>query len=225
MVAASALSPVVSPTWTGAWPAPTAGPAGRRDPLDTLVETVLSQHTSDLNSGRAFASLKAPFRAGQRAARRAAAGARAGDPRRRPGAREEPDDRAPAGRGAAARGRLRPRARCAGCASRPPRERLRGLPGVGPKTRACVLLFACGKPAFPVDTHVHRIVAPARPGAGGASAARRAGRAGARRCPRAHALALHLNLIRLGREVCRPREPRCPVCPLRRVCAYARSAA
>jgi endonuclease-3 len=43
--------------------------------------------------------------------------------------------------------------------------------------------------------------------------------------PARHALALHLNLIRLGREVCRPRDPRCPVCPLRPVCAYAKEAA
>src|SRR5207302_658738 len=34
---------------------------------------------------------------------------------------------------------------------------LRDLPGVGPKTAACVLLFSCGHPALPVDTHVHRL--------------------------------------------------------------------
>ena len=34
---------------------------------------------------------------------------------------------------------------------------LRSLPGIGPKTAACVLLFSFGRPALPVDTHVHRI--------------------------------------------------------------------
>jgi endonuclease-3 len=100
-------------------------------------------------------------------------------------------------------------------------ERLRGLPGVGPKTRACVLLFGCGHPAFPVDTHVHRILrrlglVPER------ASAEQAHRRLARFVPAPRALDLHLNLIRLGRELCRPRAPRCTCCPLRTLCAHAR---
>jgi endonuclease III len=195
----------------------------RRDPLDTLVETVLSQHTSDTNSGRAFAALKRAFPTWERAARApqpaleeairvgglarvksVTIGRLLSEVARREG-----------GYDLARLRRLRHAAA---------RERLSGLPGVGPKTRACVLLFACGKPAFPVDTHVHRIVRRLGLVPDGASAAA-AQEALEPRAPARQALPLHLNLIRLGREVCRPRDPRCPVCPLRPVCAYAKEAA
>jgi endonuclease-3 len=195
----------------------------RRDPLDTLVETVLSQHTSDLNSGRAFASLKRAFPSWS-----AAAGAPAPRLERaiRVGGLARVKSRTikrllaqvkeREGRYGLARLR-RLRANAA-------RETLAGLAGVGPKTRACVLLFACGQAAFPVDTHVHRIVRRLGLVPPDASAAR-AQDALEPLVSRASALPLHLNLIRLGREVCRPREPRCPVCPLRAVCAHARSLA
>jgi endonuclease-3 len=195
----------------------------RRDPLDTLVETILSQHTSDLNSGRAFASLKTAFPTWTRAAL-------AGQPALEDAIRVGGLARVKSvtirrllaevkrREGAYALTGLRRLRREAAS------ERLSGLPGVGPKTRACVLLFACGKPAFPVDTHVHRIVrrlglVQDRATAGAAQDALEPV------VPARHALPLHLNLIRLGREVCRPREPRCPVCPLRPVCAYAKEAA
>lgn len=195
----------------------------RRDPLDTLVETVLSQHTSDLNSGRAFASLKQAFptwtAAAGASAPRLERAIRVGGLARvksRTIKRLLAQVREREGRYDLSRlKRLRPAAS---------REALAGLSGVGPKTRACVQLFACGQPAFPVDTHVHRIVR--RLGLVGADAsAERAQDAIEPSVSRASALPLHLNLIRLGREVCRPRDPLCPVCPLRDVCPHARSAA
>jgi endonuclease-3 len=75
-----------------------------------------------------------------------------------------------------------------------------------------------------VDTHVHRIVGrlglvPQRTDAETAHALL------APRVPPARALDLHLNLIRLGRERCRPRAPRCAGCPLRPACGFARRAA
>jgi endonuclease III len=186
-----------------------------RDPLDTLVETVLSQHTRDTNSGRAFEALKRAFPTWDRVLRadqpaledaiRVGGLARVksvtirrllSEVARREGGYD-----------------LAPLARLRHPAAR---ERLRGLPGVGPKTRACVLLFACGKP--------HRIVRRLGLVPDGASAAA-AQDALEPATPARHALPLHLNLIRLGREVCRPRDPRCPVCPLRPVCAYAKEAA
>ena len=94
--------------------------------------------------------------------------------------------------------------------------------GVGPKTAAIVLLFSLGRAAFPVDTHVYRVT----------------GRIGLRPLnmsveqAHVHLEAVfppeeygpaHLNIIRLGREICQARKPVCPACPLNDICDYARS--
>ncbi len=97
------------------------------------------------------------------------------------------------------------------------RDYLLTLPGVGPKTAACVLAFSLGRPALPVDTHVYRV-------------ARRLGFFGERTSPeRAHAVLedlvpapirvrMHVGMIRLGRQVCRPAKPGCRSCPLLELC-------
>lgn len=94
--------------------------------------------------------------------------------------------------------------------------------GVGPKTAAIVLCFSLGKPAFPVDTHVYRVT----------------GRIGLRpermTVEQAHPhleslfppetyYAAHLNIIRLGREICTARKAMCEKCPIRKLCDYGRS--
>lgn len=91
--------------------------------------------------------------------------------------------------------------------------------GVGPKTASIVLQFSLSKPAFPVDTHVYRV----------------SGRIGLRpermSVEQAHVFLAqlftpdqygpgHLNLIRLGRQICHARKPECPVCPVRALCDY-----
>jgi endonuclease III len=105
-----------------------------------------------------------------------------------------------------------------------PREQamdfLTALHGVGRKTAACVLIFALGRPEIPVDTHVYRV----------------GGRLGLFRAnasfdeahdemlaitPPEDAYEFHINLIRHGRAVCRPR-PRCEECGLRRMCPWYR---
>jgi endonuclease III len=101
------------------------------------------------------------------------------------------------------------------------RDYLCDLPGVGRKTAACVLLFSFGRPEVPVDTHVYRV----------------ASRLGLLR-PRASfdeahdemlrlvdpddAYEVHVLLIRHGRRTCIARAPRCPECPLRRMCPEGR---
>jgi endonuclease-3 len=94
------------------------------------------------------------------------------------------------------------------------------IKGVGPKTAAIVLLFSLGRPAFPVDTHVHRVT-------------KRLGLIGPRVSrEKAHDeleclvdpedyYAFHLNVIRHGREVCASRKPRCQECFLIDLCDYA----
>jgi endonuclease-3 len=96
---------------------------------------------------------------------------------------------------------------------------LTSLPGVGPKTAACVLVFSMGRPAFPVDTHVHRV------------ATRLGWLPAGTNAERAHELLralvppdirydLHIALISHGRTVCHARRPACDACVLRRLCPY-----
>jgi endonuclease-3 len=97
---------------------------------------------------------------------------------------------------------------------------LKKFNGVGPKTAAIVLCFSLGRPAFPVDTHIYRVT----------------GRIGLRpeqmNVEDAHLhfealfspetyYAAHLNIIRLGREICHARKPACAICPVQNLCDYA----
>ncbi len=102
---------------------------------------------------------------------------------------------------------------------------LRELHGVGPKTVACVLMFALGRPAMPVDTHVFRVAM--RLGL----IPERAGKA-AMTPEKAHALleaavapedfyAFHIGLIKHGRRTCSAQRPKCPDCVLRDLCPSA----
>jgi len=93
------------------------------------------------------------------------------------------------------------------------------LNGIGPKTAAIILLFAFNKPAFPVDTHIHRVTG--RLGLIGPKAsAERAHVELEAIIPPKEYYASHLNLIRHGREVCQARRPRCQECPLTAYCDY-----
>jgi endonuclease-3 len=94
------------------------------------------------------------------------------------------------------------------------------LPGVGRKTAACVLIFAFGRPEIPVDTHVYRV--------GGRLGLIREGASFVAAHDELRAVVdpedayeLHINLIRHGRAICRPR-PRCDECALRRMCVWYR---
>jgi endonuclease III len=100
-------------------------------------------------------------------------------------------------------------------------EYLTGLPGVGRKTAACVLLFAFGRPEIPVDTHVMRVggrLGLFRPGASFDEAHDEM----LAITPPEDAYEFHMNLIAHGRRLCRPARPRCDECALRRMCPYGR---
>ncbi len=91
------------------------------------------------------------------------------------------------------------------------------LPGVGPKTSACVLLFSMGRDAFPVDTHVHRVAI--RLGLIGPKVSAQAAHSMlGRRVPPELRYPFHMGLIRHGRTVCRPRVPLCSECALFDLC-------
>jgi endonuclease-3 len=99
---------------------------------------------------------------------------------------------------------------------------LRALPGVGPKTAACVLMFNLNRPAFPIDTHVHRTAQ--RLGLIGPKvSADQAHVLFARVTPTEWVYPLHVNLIRHGRQICHAQRPECSRCPLYSECAYVGS--
>ena len=91
--------------------------------------------------------------------------------------------------------------------------------GIGPKTAACTLLFASHKEIFPLDTHIFRIfgrmgVLPVK------ISDRKAHELLNELVPAGKFYSLHINLIRLGKEICRPRQPNCEECPLVEYCDY-----
>lgn len=197
-------------------------PQQRRPILDQVVGTVLSQHTSDVNSGRAFDRLKARFPTWEQAAH----------------APEEEIEEA---------------IRCGGLARLKTRrikdildavdqregrvdldrlntlddlavERyLTSLPGVGPKTAACVLVFSMGRAAFPVDTHVHRVVTRLGWIPAGATA-EKAYRLLGPQVPADIRYDLHMALIGHGRTVCLAQRPRCQECVLLDLCPFGQAA-
>ncbi|MFO8015411.1 MAG: endonuclease III [Phycisphaerae bacterium] len=191
--------------------------AGR--PLDSLVGTILSQHTNDRNRDTAMARLKGRFPSWDEAADAplpaiADAIRPAGLHRRkaetiRTVLRRIRDDRG--------RADLRFLRRW----STPKvQEYLRALPGVGPKTAACVLLFCLKRPALPVDTHVHRVTR--RLGLiGPKTTAEQAHEVLAEMVPEENVYAFHVLAIQHGREVCHARRPDHAACCLRDLCPSA----
>lgn len=191
------------------------------DPLGQLVQTILSQNTSDVNSDRAYRSLRRAFPTWQAVLdapnARVAAAIRQGGlanikaPRIR---RALEIIRAREGKLSLAR--LRRMSSAEGM------EYLTTMPGVGRKTAACVLLFSMGRPVMPVDTHVHRVTrrlgwapAGARP--------EQVGEILEAALPARFVLSMHLFLVRHGRRVCKAQRPRCDECPLSAACDFARA--
>ncbi|MFH1264521.1 MAG: endonuclease III [Planctomycetota bacterium] len=195
----------------GAVVAPERGPV-----LDELIATILSQNTSDANSHAAFEELCRRF--GDWDAVRRAPVARIAGAIRRAGLanRKAPRIKAILKRIHAERGELS----LEFLRSMPTPEAaayLRGLDGVGPKTAACVLLFACRKPVLPVDTHVHRVSHRLGLIALGTDAAR-AHEELTPLVPASRVLEFHVQLIRHGRTRCSARNPKCEDCPLVDLC-------
>jgi endonuclease-3 len=187
-----------------------------RAPVDELVVTVLSQNTNDRNRDVAYGRLRERF----------------GDWR---AVRDAPEDEVeaairPGGISRIKAGRIQSILRLLGdddlswLESAPVEEGrsyLCSLPGVGRKTAACVLLFSYGRPDVPVDTHVFRVgtrLGLFRPGASFDEAHDELGRL----TDPGDAYEVHVNLIRHGRRTCTARAPRCPECPLLRLCPYGR---
>ncbi len=192
-----------------------------RNPLpaiDELVSTILSQNTNDVNRDRGFNALRAKLPTWESvrdakvqdviAAIRPAGLANQKGPRIQQVLRAITEER-----GSLDLNFL------AGLPVEEARAWLTKFNGVGPKTAAIVLCFSLNMPAFPVDTHIYRV----------------SGRTGLRpekmTVEQAHPYlesvfppetyyAAHLNLIRLGREICGARKPNCPKCPIIKLCDF-----
>jgi len=187
-----------------------------RDPVSELILTILSQHTSDVNSRRAFDKLASDFKTWDDVQN------------------ADPDEIAKSIWNAGLARVKAPRIKAilqmiaqrrgsldlSFLAELPMDEAklwLQQLPGVGPKTAGCVLLFSIGLPALPVDTHVHRV-------------AKRLGLIDAKTsADKAHQIlepmippqqiySFHINMIEHGRQVCAAQNPRCDGCVLEADC-------
>lgn len=187
-------------------------------PLDELLNTILSQNTNDRNRDLAYNNLRARFTTWEMV--------RDADPMQvieaiRPAGlanQKGPRIQTVLRQITAERGSLN----LDFLYNLPPEEAFTWLTqfkGVGPKTASIVLQFSLSKPAFPVDTHVYRV----------------SGRIGLRpermSVEQAHIFLAqlftpdqygpgHLNLIRLGRQICHARKPECPICPVQVLCNY-----
>jgi endonuclease-3 len=189
-------------------------------PLDQLIGTILSQNTSDVNSHAAFEALRGRF-GDWDAVRRARVGTIAKVIRKGGLAQQKaPRIKAILEEIKRRHGRLSLDFLCA-MPTDEAIEYLSGFPGVGPKTVACVLLFACGKPVLPVDTHVHRV--SRRLGLiGEKTSAEKAHRELAELVPDERVLEFHIQLIRHGRRMCSARNPDCSECVLLDGCPEGR---
>jgi len=189
--------------------------------VDELVSTILSQNTNDANRDRAYNRLRECFPTWE--------AVRDADPQavidaiRTAGLADQKGPRIQAAlrligqeRGALDLEFLR------GLPAGQARDWLLRLHGVGLKTASIVLLFSLGLPAFPVDTHIYRVTGRMglRPAKMNADQAHE--HLAALFHPESYEAA-HLNLIRLGREVCQARRPLCPICPVRDLCDFGKS--
>lgn len=194
-------------------------PGKRKDPLSELIFTILSQHTSDSNRDRAWESLWSTFESWEEVA-------------------------------SAPRSRLERAIRSGGLAPTKSRviqsvlaqvreeqgaydldvlkrqgmeeveRHLRRFKGVGIKTIRCVQVFSLRQPAFPVDTHIHRItrrlgLVPPKASADAAHEVMQT------LTPPEEVLPFHMNLITHGRRICKAARPLCNDCVIRRWCDFA----
>lgn len=187
-------------------------------PVDELVSTILSQNTSDINRDKAFYALKGHYPDWE-------------------SVRDAPVEEViqlirPAGlsqtKGPRIQATLRYLTESQGKISldlltdmpiEEAKNWLTSIHGIGPKTAAIILLFAFNHPAFPVDTHVHRVTG--RLGLIDEKTSADAAHVILESIiPPSEYYTAHLNIIQHGREICHARRPRCEICPLTELCRF-----
>jgi endonuclease-3 len=189
------------------------------DPLSELVLTILSQHTSDTNRDRAFKSMRDRFPTWEEVrdapTHELADAIKSGGlsnikaPRIQQVLRQIGDER---------QGDLNLDF-IANMTVEEAKVYLARFKGVGPKTAACVLMFACGMPVMPVDTHVHRV--SGRLGLiGPRTNAEQAHTDLEAIVPPDERYSFHIYLIQHGRQVCKAQRPLCELCSITPLCEY-----
>jgi endonuclease-3 len=187
-----------------------------RDPIDVLIGTILSQNTSDANSGRAFASLKASFDnwevVASAPAEHIARVIQSGGLSKIKAVRiKQVLEQIEKGQGHISLDSLKSMDMAEA------EDYLMRLPGVGHKTASCVLLFSLGKPSLPVDTHVFRVAK--RLGLIDSRASvEKAHSSLQEQTPRSKVYQFHIHMIEHGRRICHARQPRCDRCILKSIC-------
>ena len=189
------------------------------DPMDGLILTLLSQNTNDRNRDRAFSSLKKEFPAWKdvlHASQDAIAKSiKVG------GLAKVKSERIKSITESVMLRFGEPSLRQMGSFNKDQIVSfLQGLPGVGPKTIACMLVFEFQIPAFPVDTHVHRFCVrmkwvPEK------TSSHSIQQIMENVLPRERMLGAHLNIITHGRKLCYARNPKCKECPLSVICPFS----
>jgi len=189
---------------------------GNRDAVDVLIGTILSQNTSDANSGRAFASLKASFDSWEAVASaptgRIAEVIKCGGLSRIKAVRiKQVLQQIETEQGRITLDFLKSRTMTKA------KGFLMSLPGVGHKTASCVLLFSLRKPSLPVDTHVFRVAKRLGLIGSGVSLEKAPGLL-QKQIPPSRIYQFHVHMIEHGRQICCARKPRCEACILRGIC-------
>jgi len=187
-----------------------------QDPFQTLIITIISQNTSDTNTGRAFENLSNNFEITPQALATAQT--------------SKIEECLHVG------GLYKNKAKTIQTVSKIVLEQLHGslksvitlpveegrkalmqLPGVGPKTADVVLLFSAGQQTVPIDTHVYRV--SKRLGLAPQDSSYEDVRINLQSVfePKDF-LAVHLLLIALGRKYCKAQKPNCTTCVVKTFC-------
>jgi endonuclease-3 len=193
---------------------PTIEPTG--EPLEQLVQTILSQHTTDASSARAYRDLRARFPDWQSVG--GAPVQEVADAIRFAGLAQQ--------KAVTIQNALRELddqdlSTLPALSVNDARAKLTAIRGIGDKTASCVLLFALGMPAQPVDTHIERV-------------SKRIGMSNGEKTPTGiqrvfesclppdgqTMFAFHVDLIRHGRQICTARAPKCSACMMTDICDY-----
>jgi endonuclease-3 len=187
------------------------------DPVDLLIATILSQNTNDKNSYQAYSNLKKQYKSWE-------------DVASQPLAKLEITIKSA--------GLAKQKSRTIKDFLASPKNKrekidldylikltndeiiaeLTSTNGIGVKTAACVLLFSLDSNICPVDTHVHRTLN--RIGLVQTKSPEKTFNIINKHLPGGIAHQFHTNLIRLGREICKPAKPKCAICPLLHICRY-----